>query len=96
MVNRDILHPIWFSLEKSTVYLCSSGSSEFPYTPLLLLPQRLARGAADVPGPWEEVIWSREATHAVAVHAAEASVQEDVAAWECAAALVKEAEDRPP
>jgi hypothetical protein len=51
MVNRDILHPIWFSLEKRTVYLCSSGSSEFPYTPLLLLPQRLARGAADVPGP---------------------------------------------
>jgi hypothetical protein len=42
------------------------------------------------------VIWAREAAHAVAVHAVEASAQEDIVAWECAAALVKEAEDRPP
>jgi hypothetical protein len=71
----------------------SSGSSGFPYTPLLLLSQRLARGAADIPGQREEVIWAWEAACAIVVCAVKDTAQDAVVAWESAMNLVKEVED---
>jgi hypothetical protein len=67
---------------------------------LLLLLQRLARGVADVPELWEEVIRAREGTAtmeaacATAMHATEASAQVAAVARESVTALVKEVEDR--
>jgi hypothetical protein len=100
MVGWDILHPIRVSLEKRIVYLSSSGSSGFPFTPLLLLLQRLAQCTVDVPGLREEVIRAREpaatveAARVAAVRAVEASAQEATVAQESATVLVKEAEDQ--
>jgi hypothetical protein len=46
-----------------------------------------------MPGSWEEVIWMREATRAVAVRAVDASAKEAMTARESTTTLVKEAED---
>jgi hypothetical protein len=55
-VSRDILHPIWVSLEKSGKFTYALlPSFEFSYTPLLLPLQLLSRGVAGMPTPWEEV-----------------------------------------
>jgi hypothetical protein len=78
----------------------SSGSSEFPYTPLLLLLQHLARGTADVSRSREEMIcaWevvaNEDAAHASTFCVAEASSWDTATVRERTIVFAREKEAR--